>query len=161
MSAYQSPTRAIRDGLVSILSAMTYDAGLGTEPAFALATADPRAQTNQDPYCIVWNVGGTEAQEGVGYDDRTSKFVVSIVLQLEGANRTQIQTADYMTTLVDLTISTLAVADFTDALSGYEQTVHSYIVQPGEFKTDIYESKAGALLITEINISVRWQYNLY
>lgn len=160
MSAYASPTLAIRNGLVSILSAMTYDTGNGAEPAFALATADPRAQTNQDPYCIVWNVGGVEAQEGVGYDDRTSKFVVSIVLQLESTDRTQIQTADYMTNLVDLTLSTLARADFTDALSGYEQVVHSYIVEPGEFKTDIYESKAGSLLITEINVSVRWQYNL-
>lgn len=140
---------------------MTYDAGNGAEPAFALATADPRAQTNQDPYCIVWSVGGVEEQQGVGYDDRTSKFVVSLVLQLESGNRTQIQTADYMTNLVDLTISTLAKADFTDALSAYEQVVNTYIVQPGDFKTDIYESKAGALLITEINVAVRWQYNLY
>jgi len=160
MSAYQSPTLAIRDALVSILSAMTYDAGSGAEPAFALATADPRAQTNQDPYCIVWVVGGTEAQEGVGYDDRTSKFVVSIVMQLEGAERTQIQTADYMTNLVDLTIQTLAVADFTGALSTFQQVVNTYIVQPGEFKTDIYESKTGSLLITELNVSVRWQYNV-
>jgi hypothetical protein len=160
MSAYISPTRALKYALVSLLQTITYDAGGGPEPAFALVTADPKEEFDQEPYCLVWRAKGRDEQAVVGQNDRTVGFSLILVLSLENGQRTQLQTSDFMDDLTELTLNCLDTADFTDALSDYQSSVHTYIMTAETNEPVIGESKGGAILISTIDIALRYTFDL-
>jgi hypothetical protein len=156
MSAYLGPTNAIKYALVDLLTAVTYDSGSGAEPAFAVVTADPNQEFQEEPYCLVWRGRSSSEVVTVGQNDRTVRFSIIIVLSLENGQRTQLQTSDYMDNLTDLAQTALDAGDFTDALSGYETTINTYIMTAESSEPVIGESKGGAILINTIDVAVKF-----
>lgn len=160
MSAYLSPTRALKNALVSLIQTIQYDAGSGPEQAFQLVTTDPKAAFDQEPYCYVHRTKTTSKVVQTGSNDRTVNFGAVIVLSLENDQRTQQQTYDYMDDLTELVQNSLDNADFTDALSQYQSAVNTYIVTAQTSEPVAAESNGGAVLINTIDIAIKYIFDL-
>ncbi len=160
MSAYVSPQRALKNALVSLVQTITYDTGSGPEQAFQLVTTDPKAEFDQEPYCFVHRVKTQSKLVQTASNDRTVTFTLVVVLSLENGQRTQQQTYDYMDDLTELVQNTLDTADFTDALSSYQNIVNTYIVA-AETNTPVPgQSKGGLVLLNTIDVAIKYVYDL-
>ncbi len=160
MSAYESPTRALKYALVNLIETIQYDAGSGPEQAFQLVTTDPKAAFDQEPYCFVYRTKTQSKVIQTGSNDRTVNYGAIIVLSLENGQRTQQQTYDYMDDLTELVQNTLDTADFTDALSTYQSLVSTYIVTAVTNTPVPGVSNEGAVLLNTIDIAIKYIYDL-
>jgi hypothetical protein len=149
----------IKNGLLSLLQGVQYDAGSGAEAAFGLVTDDPSQEFQDEPYCLLLPGDFMDEQVVVGANDYTIPFVVLIMLSLENGQRRQPATYDYMYKLVELTLNTLDTADFTDALNT-TTGLNTYIMQTSKARVAPGETKGGAVLLARIDVSIRYQFNL-
>lgn len=161
---YISNRRLIKYALVHLLQQVQYDAGSGGEDAFALVTADPSKEYNQEPFCLVLRAPSMDKKGAVGEQDQTVGFQVIITLELENGQRTRQQTQDYMDDLEELALSTLDEGDWTDALNQAPSppTISTWILNATKVEQYIGTppSGAGRILICAIDIEVSYTVNL-
>lgn len=160
MPAYKSKSRHIRDALIVLLQGINYDAGGGSEPAFGLVTSNPSAETNQEPYALVYPAQIADTKGAVGQNDRAVGYAIFIELNLETANRTQDQTFNYMYDLTELVLDTLDSGDFHDSLNAQDSSIGTWLMDVSRSTFRPAKSKTGAVLLCTIDITVSYSKNL-
>lgn len=158
--AYKSKSRKIRDALIGILNAVSYDAGGGAEPAFALVTGDPSTEFAQEPYALVYPAPTLDSKGATGQNDREVQFEILLLLSMQNGQRTQSQTYNYMYDLSELVLDALDEGDFTDALDTQDASIGAYLMDAKRSSFIPADVKGGAVLLCTIDVSISYAKNL-
>lgn len=160
MPAYKAKSRKIRDALVTILQGLTYDAGGGAEPAFALVTGDPSLEFQQEPFALVFPAPILSTKAATGQNDREVQFSLLVLLNMEGGGRTQNSTYNYMYDLTELIMDALDKGDFHDVLNTADPTLGTWLMDSSRGTFLPAETKSGAALLCTIDVSVTYSLDL-
>lgn len=160
MSAYKSKARKLRDALVTVIQGINYDAGGGSEPAFALVTGDPSQEFNQEPYALVYPAPINSTKGATGQQDREVTFQILVLLNMETGARTQSQTYDYMYDLTELILDALDAGDFHDVLNTVDPTLGTWLMDASRGTFVPADTKSGAALLCTIDVAVNYSQYL-
>lgn len=160
MPAYKSKARHIRDAVIALLQALTYDTGGGAESAFALVTGDPSQEFGEEPYALVYPAQITDTKGATGQADRAVGFAIFIMLSTENKQRTQNATYNYMYDLEEIVLDALDSADFHDSLNATDNTIGTWLMDIQTGGLVPADTKSGGVLLCTINLIVSYSKNL-
>lgn len=161
MSAFKAVARHIQDAVIELLEGITYDTGSGPDQAFQLVTSDPGAEFSGEPYCLVYPGKLQTKKAARGLQDRTVNLAIFIELSLEAkSGRTQGETYIYMYDLTELTLNALDEGDYDNALNTEDNTITNWIMNATVGTMRPAKTKAGVVLLCQIDVSVSYQMDL-
>lgn len=160
MATYEGKSKHIKNALITVISAITYDKGSGAEPAFVEVVGNTLGEFNGYPSVRVLPGDVTTDKAAVSINERTISFVIYTHLPLEGTAIGEAATYDQMYDLTDLIIDTLDRGDFIGALNTADATIGTFILNATRGDWTVDDSKGGVILTVAINVDVKYSKDL-
>lgn len=154
---YIGTSKRIKNALKTVLSAITYDTGSGSEPAFLSVLDNTKGEFDGYPSIRILPGDITTEKASVFENDRTVNFVIRVHLFMENKPESESATYDWMYNLTDLILDTLDVGDSTGALNTADPTLQN-ILMLNATRGDwiVAETDSATALLCDVNCSVHY-----
>lgn len=161
MTSYKGMNRRLKDALVTILSAVQYDAGGGPENAFAQVIDNTHDEFEQSPTLRILpnrlaSITGSDTQK-----DHTVSLSAIMDFPLQDPANIESTTYNQMYDLVDLVVDTIEHADYIGQLSEIDPLIKNWKMDVTQATLSLAGTKEGAALLCNINIELTYSKDVY
>ena len=153
-------SKRIRNALITIITAITYDTGGGAEAAFVEVVGHARTEFNGYPSARVLPGDLSTEKASVSTNERAAAFIIYTHVPVTGTAAGELAAYDKLYDLTDLIIDALDKGDFSGALVAADPTIGTYIMNATRGDWFLEDSKGGPLLTVAINVDVRYSKDL-
>ncbi len=160
MAAYNGMSKRVKNALKALLAGIDYDTGSGNEDAFTSILGSTEGQFDGYPAVRVLPGDVTTEKADTGVNDRGLNYILRVHLPLEDTAEASEATYDHMYDLTDLMIDTLDRGDYTGALEDIEPDFGTWILNATRGDWYVTESEAGAVLMCDVNVEVKYSKDL-
>lgn len=169
MSAYTGKSKRIKNAVVAILTAITYDTGSGSEAAFAQVLDNPRNIFDGWPNAQVLPGGLRTDRATTDEMDKTPAYIIRIRIPLESLKNTadtrtpderQSAAVDQMYDLTDLVVDAIADADKASSLNDGAGTIAITMTDTKQGDWRVVSAGDGSVLMADIDLTVAYSRDL-
>lgn len=157
MSAYKGMNRKLKDALITIISAITYDTGSGAEPAFTAVLDNTKDEFKGYPAVRVLpdnlaSVTGSNVQK-----DHTVAMAAIVHWPLQDPTNIESDLYNHMYDITDLLVDTIEHADNSGQLAQIDPTITNWKMDVKRANWTVASGKAGAFLL--LNVAIEFCYS--
>ncbi|RAN78016.1 hypothetical protein B5P43_18465 [Bacillus sp. SRB_336] len=153
--------RRIKDALITILSGITYDTGLGEEPAFVSVLDNTKDEFEGYPAIRILPNNLSSVIDTNAQNNHTVSFAVIMHFPLNSPDEVESSIYDRMYDLTDLIVDTAEHADYIDELSTIDSAIQNWLMVVKQGRWYIANGKAGSLLLCNLDIEVSYSKDVY
>jgi hypothetical protein len=160
MTAFKGKNRRIKDALVTILQGITYDAGSGAEPAFVSVLDNTKDEFNGYPAVRVLPNNLSSVTGSTFQRDHTVSYAVIMHFPLEDPSNIESNLYNQLSDLSELIVNTMEQADKSATLSAIDPQIQDWKIDVKSARWYVASGKAGALLLSNVDIEVTYSQDL-
>ena len=156
MAQYNGISKRTKNALIAIMSAVTYDAGSGAQPAFQDVIGTTEGEFDGYPILRVLPGELRTEKAATAENERTLVFILRTVLPLEETTEASSAAYDKMYDLTDIILDTLDHGDYQGILTDTDPTLPTWMLNATRSDWIVAPTPAGVMLVCDVNVEVRY-----